>query len=127
MPHIEPTVGRVVWYHPAMLFEDDERETLAATVAYVHGGGKRVNLGFLRDDGSADRAAGVWLLQDGEAPPAWDCDYCEWMPYQKGQAAKTEQAERSAKIDPRKVQFLEDCGLPAAGIVRHHDEEQAHA
>jgi len=31
----------------------------------------------------------------GDAP-ALDGQYCEWMPYQKGQAAKTEAAEARA-------------------------------
>jgi hypothetical protein len=33
----------------------------------------------------------VMLLQDDHAIPSQD--YCTWMPYQKGQAAKTEELE----------------------------------
>lgn len=35
------------------------------------------------------------LLQDNDRAPK-DAAYCEWMPFQKGQAAKTEQLERQA-------------------------------
>jgi hypothetical protein len=36
----------------------------------------------------------VWLRQDDDPPPTGM--YCEWMPYQKGQAAKTEALEAAA-------------------------------
>jgi len=71
MPLIRPTVGRVVWFHQgtAGIFPGSE-DTRAAIVAHVHGD-----------------------------PIPTSGFYCEWMPYQKGQAAKTEAAEKAAASD----------------------------
>ena len=87
MPRIPPTVGRKVWYRP----DGPEGPILDATVCFVHSD-SCVNLG-VRDHNGVDLGGktSVTLVQEGETPPAWP--YCEWMPYQKGQAAKTEAAE----------------------------------
>lgn len=93
---IKPTVGRVVWYHPS---DDDPTpkfrgEVLAAHIARVISD-REVNLLVIRADGITYGRHNVRLVQDGEKPPA--DRYCEWMPFQKGQAAKTEAAEAQLK------------------------------
>lgn len=87
---IEPTPGRVVWYHPAN--EHDAKAlsvspgaTLAAHVAYVHNS-RLVNLMVIDTNGNPHSGTSVQLLQDDDKPMA-GASYCEWMPYQKGQAA----------------------------------------
>ncbi len=90
---IEPTPGRVVWYWPS---EDDptpkfKGEPLAAHICRVRND-RLVNLLVIRADGVTYGRHGVILLQDGDDRPK-DGRYCEWMPYQKGQAAKTEQLQ----------------------------------
>lgn len=92
---IEPTVGRVVWFTPP--YEKDGpfnepffgfKPPFAAHVAYVHDR-RYVNLMVIRPDGAGVVGfTSVGLLQDGEAPPPYG-RYAEWMPYQKGQAAKS--------------------------------------
>ena len=92
---ITPTVGRVVWYHP----DDDDPtpkfrgEVLAAHICRVISE-REVNLLVIRADGITYGRHNVRLTQDGDKPPTGR--YCEWMPYQKGQAAKTEAIEKKA-------------------------------
>lgn len=82
---IEPTVGRVV------LYRDDTMafgEWLAAIVVKVWGP-RMVNLAVFTDMGAVRSETSVTLRQpeDETLGGRW----CEWMPYQVGQAAKTEQ------------------------------------
>lgn len=90
---IKPTVGRVVLFHPSSNEASADftpTKICAAIIAYVHSD-SMVNLAVFDGNGVAHSATSVFLFQDGETPPA--DFYCEWMPSQKGQAAKTEQAE----------------------------------
>lgn len=94
------TVGRVVWYRPNSSDGDladhsygRKAEPLAAIVAHVFGD-TRVNLLVIDSNGHTHPRSSVFLFQgDGEPPIE---SYAEWMPYQKGQAAKTEQLEKAA-------------------------------
>lgn len=93
---IKPTVGRVVWYRPGEhdgMPQGHDKQPLAAIVTYVHSD-RLVNLAIFDANGNRHRKTSVTLLQDGEAQNA---PYAEWMPYQKGQAAKTELAETIAR------------------------------
>ena len=95
---ITPTVGRVVWYHVG----PDERRFIkqrsgqpcAAIVTYVWSD-TAVGLVVFDHDGIMHFASQVELCQGDTAPGG--CEYCEWMPYQKGQAAKTEALESQLK------------------------------
>lgn len=85
---IKPTIGRVVWFHP-----NETADVLAAIVTYVHDD-KTVNLTVFSKHGHPSGVTIVPLYQNEpneERPASW---YCEWMPYQLGQAAKTEQLEK---------------------------------
>lgn len=91
---IKPTPGRIVWYYPA---EGDPTpkfrgEPLAAIVARVISD-REVNLTVFRADGITYGRHNVQLVQDGDELPQGPGGFCEWMPFQKGQAAKTEQLE----------------------------------
>lgn len=89
---IKPTVGRVVLYyrHGKMQFDANEQPE-AATVAYAHSD-TMINLSVVDHNGGQFPATSVFLYQgDGERP---ESAYAEWMPYQVGQAAKTESLER---------------------------------
>lgn len=93
---IKPTVGRVVLYTPSKGSTD-------AVIA--HGSGKLaaivtnvwsdtcVNLVVFDGNGVPHSRTSVLLLQDDNPVPEGGF-YCEWMPYQKGQAAKTEELEK---------------------------------
>lgn len=87
---IEPTPGRVVWYTPsaADTLALNDGAPLAAIVAAVHADGS-VNLAVFDAQGDSRARAHVTLVQDGEDIPEAG-DYAQWMPYQLGQAAKTE-------------------------------------
>lgn len=86
---IKPTVGRVVWYVPDPTDEFLKSDQVcAAIIAYVHAP-DLVNLMVIGPGGDTYCRERVDLLQDGAS-----CAYCTWMPYQKGQAAKTEELEK---------------------------------
>lgn len=101
MSIISPSPGRVVWYYPS---KDDALQSftsvaagkpLAALVAHVWSD-TCINLMVIDPNGNTTPRTSVLLYQgDTERP---DASFAEWMPYQKGQAAKTEatQAESHA-------------------------------
>ncbi|MGO9171998.1 MAG: hypothetical protein ACLP7P_08550 [Rhodomicrobium sp.] len=91
---IEPTVGRVVLYTPAATDNQLVRHgggPLAAIIANVWSY-NCVNLAVFDANGVSFNRTSVLLIHDGQTSPEWG-DYCEWMPYQKGQAAKAEALE----------------------------------
>lgn len=88
---ISPTVGRVVWLYGAFGTNIDYKQPFAATVAFVHGD-REINVGYLCHVGHTYQAEKVILLQDDDAKPEGK-PFATWMPYQKGQAAKTEALE----------------------------------
>ena len=87
---ISPTVGRVVWYWPE---PHPVEQPWAALVAYVHDA-RCINIGGFDRNGVPFSRTSVQLLQDDDVPRG-GC--CTWMPYQKGQAAKTEALEAEAE------------------------------
>ncbi|MEW5745256.1 MAG: hypothetical protein AB1805_07470 [Nitrospirota bacterium] len=91
---ITPTVGRVVLFTPAKsdFMATIDRQPCAAIIAAVHSD-TCVNLAVFDANGAHHSRTSVPLIQDG-APKPEAGDYCEWMPYQKGQAAKTEELEK---------------------------------
>lgn len=112
---IEPTVGRVVWFHAGgheTVMHSDQ--PLAAIVTYVHaqkhvdGKSWLINLVVFGKEGSCWQRQNVHLWDDDstDAKPPARGSYAEWMPFQKGQAAKYE-AEKAkntpAPNDPPKA------------------------
>ena len=110
---IKPTVGRKVWYrnngsmqklpradgkvsHPEFCGIE---QPMDATVIFVHGS-RMVNLDITDHVGQRFVATSVPLLQDGDAIPDLGC-YCEWMPYQQGQSAKAEVADKGIVLEPK--------------------------
>lgn len=93
---IKPTVGRVVLYKPhshERFAGDDGSQRWPALVTNVWSD-TCVNLAVFDPNGnSAGGRTSVFLAQDQDAQDGW----CEWMPYQKGQAAKTEELERAVQ------------------------------
>ena len=85
---IKPTVGRVVWFHPSG--SEPVHQPNAAIVAHVWSD-TCINLAVFDANGVASNQTSVFLYQgEGERPSSL---YAEWMPYQQGQAAKTEALE----------------------------------
>lgn len=86
---ITPTIGRVILVH--------SRDPVASGpwpcfVAKVWGD-RCVNAAGFNEWGTPVSFSSLRLLQDDEPAPEIG-PYAEWMPYQKGQAAKTEALER---------------------------------
>ena len=85
---IAPTIGRVVWFWP---YHDEElgpdKQPLAAMVTYVHSD-TMVNLVVFSPNGLPAGRTSVELWQDNGEQHRPARGFCEWMPYQKGQAAK---------------------------------------
>jgi hypothetical protein len=93
---IEPTPGRVVWYRPAG--SHPSAQPHAALVAFVHDE-RLVNLMIVGHDGISYPGTEIPLLQDGDPRPSPEQaprGHAEWMPYQKGQAAKAEALQAQA-------------------------------
>lgn len=85
---IKPTVGRVVWFHPAVTSRSayfSPSGVYAGIIAFVHSD-NCVNLAVLNAKGVSYSRTSVPLIQDGEPAPERGF-YCEWMPYQKQVAA----------------------------------------
>lgn len=96
-----PTVGRVVYYKslgsPKGEFKSTDR---AAIVTVVHSK-TSVGLCILNPNGMYFNER----VEQGEEPGQWD-----WMPFQKGQAAKTEELER--QLEMQKVDTCENTRAP---------------
>lgn len=115
MAAIQPTVGRVVWYWP-IPEKYNQGQPYMAQVCYVHepeiDGLQLVNLLVTHSMGYSYPALKVPLWQ-GVPYRMPDVPFCEWMPYQKGQAAKTDEAHQQAsnllfQSLSRRIERLED-------------------
>lgn len=95
---IEPTVGRIVhFYRHGKTQKDAGEQPEAAIIAHVWSE-SCVNLSVFNANGESRGVTSVPLFQgDGEPPEGMF--FCEWMSYQKGQAAKTEELEARLKAD----------------------------
>ena len=98
---IQPTVGRIVWYHPNLSDPGGivPGTVQAAIIAHVWND-SCVNLGVFDPDGLPYSRTSVYLQQDEGVDQS--LPYATWMPYQKGQAVKTEEleAKRGGTIGP---------------------------
>lgn len=88
---IKPTVGRVVLYVPLVSRCDEvysivEGREHAAQIAFVYSD-RMVNIGVIDANGKHFSKTSVPLVQPGDPTPV-NTDYCKWMDYQIGQAAK---------------------------------------
>lgn len=94
---ITPTIGRKVWYYPSdqdlAVTQRLGDQPYDASVVFVHGD-RMVNLVVWDHIGMFFSRTSVQLLQDGDPAVGGGISYCEWMPYQKGQAAKHEALEK---------------------------------
>lgn len=91
---IKPTVGRVVWYFPTRSDPGGIAPGghLAAIIAHVWSD-TCVNLAVFSSDGTMFARTSVRLVQTGLEERPVELGHCEWMPYQMGQAQRTQAAE----------------------------------
>lgn len=126
---IHPTVGRVVWFYPASgcaeagFARHDIGGPYAALIAHVWTD-SLVNLTVLDANGTPHGRTSVPLLQAGQEAP--DYAFCDWMPFQKGQAAKTEQLEARAAA-PRITSPVTEQELAAAAVAPRVSESELDA
>ena len=96
---IKPTIGRRVWFRPSAQFLERNPtvtqlgplQPMDAGIVYVHHD-HMVNLAVCDHVGRTHMVPSVPLLAGQWEPSDGDYMVCEWMPYQKGQAAKNEAA-----------------------------------
>ena len=100
---IKPAVGRIVHYYPDKTSAGEDSglakngmEPLAAIICAVWGD-RCVSLVVFNAYGVPHGRTSVQLLQDDDHPLALG-RYCQWMPFQKEQAAKTEEVERDLAL-----------------------------
>lgn len=104
---IKPTVGRVVWYWPSpdeirghygfRYYSDLQRppQPCDAHVLYVHDD-RLVNLLVMDHYGNPHVRTSTILVQEDDPKPD-DRGFCQWMPYQVGQAKKhADEAQRTS-------------------------------
>ena len=97
---IKPTVGRVVLFTPAVSDLPADKlcqngiQPLAAIIVYVWSD-TCVNLAVFDANGQSHSRTSVPLLDLNDETRQGMSYFCEWMPYQVGQAAKTETAENA--------------------------------
>lgn len=119
---IKPTVGRVVWFTPSVTDDSraDVKQPLAAIVTYVHDD-RCINLvPFAQNGDIYSGKMSVQLLQDDDPKPEGGY-FASWMPFQKGQAAKTEALEavvKAAAVSESDVEReIQDKGLTAPRVT----------
>lgn len=93
---IQPTVGRKVWYRPSATeaITRNGDQPMDATIVYVWND-RLVNLRVIDHVGNAHIRNSALLMQgDEQYDPV--TGYCEWMPFQTGQA-KAQAAHQAAE------------------------------
>jgi hypothetical protein len=100
---IEPTIGRIVWIYGRGCDEGDEptqptdkpEAAMIADCWQQKGTGRwHLNVGGLDHEGRFFTETHVPLVQEFTRPATNDRPFATWMPFQKGQAAKTEALEK---------------------------------
>lgn len=96
---IAPSVGRIVWFHP---YSDQplpmSADNVLAAIVVAVWSDTCVNLAVFDGNGNAHAFTSVLLVQPGQPKP--DFGYCEWMPYQIGQALAVQPHEQALANRP---------------------------
>lgn len=104
MSDIQPTVGRKILYRPPADQGHAEDVRFSADIAWVNED-NTINIAYLNQYGLSFHACGVVIAAGNNlAEPG----QCEWMKYQKGQAAKTEELEEQLSDKPDAAQDFID-------------------
>ncbi len=100
---IKPTIGRRVWYWPHTQVAQggftysDPKQPLDAGIAYVHSD-RLINISVADQTGVMHSRTSVLLLQEGDQRPEQG-GFCEWMPYQTGQAKQAASTAEKPRPD----------------------------
>lgn len=90
---IKPTIGRVVWFFDKNR-QADLSQPLDAHIVYVYND-TMVNIAGFDQNGVPFAQTSVFLRADETVPTNGQPFWCEWMPYQQGQAKKHETEAKS--------------------------------
>lgn len=91
---ITPTIGRVIWvFRPGDSV--DVKQPEVGFITYIHSD-RCINVAGFNANGTPFSLTSLTLVQLEDEKPEWN--FAAWMPYQKGQAAKTEQAEAELAV-----------------------------
>lgn len=90
---ITPTIGRVVWVIRPYDTNDIKQPEVGLVTYVWHD--RMINVAGFDSNGKPFSLSSLTLVQDDEPKP--EGNFACWMPYQKGQAAKTEAAEAAAR------------------------------
>lgn len=98
---VEPTIGRVVYVFSGSILTDKQAKPMAAIVTDIIAG-LRINACVFSGNGVPQPATNI---QHASQPRHNEDAYWDWMPYQKGQAAKTEELEHALRVgaEARKI------------------------
>lgn len=137
MAVILPTPGRIVWFFPVApdtgrVRRHDAEAPLAAMIVAVKSD-TSVNLVVFDAEGIPNGFPNVTLLQDeeGKDAPALDnkgnplTSFAMWMPYQKGQASKTEALESQLQSELAALKTAADTIQNAGAAVQTSTAEAA--
>lgn len=120
MTTITPTVGRVLHFIPTVeymagrnLAFGNPLQPLAAMITYVHSD-TMVNLTVWDQNGVQFSVCSVPLVQENPLALAGSSFCAQWMPFQKGQAAKTELAESALGLATQAFDQLVKVGCDMA-------------
>lgn len=119
---IKPTIGRVVWFWPTGDVPDRDAQPYPALVTFVHNE-YVVNLAVFDRNGDIQPRQNVQLFQGDQGEGRPQEPHCEWMPYQKGQAAKVDAGLDSAGLEKRiaaleeRVTRMADTAIAAAKLA----------
>jgi hypothetical protein len=132
-PLIKPTIGRKVWFHPNGMKESAagkpvdvfvKEQPLDATVVCVWGD-RLVNLGVIDHGGAVHSIRSCPFRHPNDPVPGGY--YCEWMPFQTGQAKAQAIAQQhaipSGEVDLEKAIVLAGAG-EFARLTPAHIEAQ---
>ena len=89
-PHIPPSVGRVVWFWDQVATGDEPEQPMRADICHVNADGS-INLSVNDHIGKQFTYLQCALHQGDAAGCSLPRPFATWMPYQKGQAAKSDQ------------------------------------
>lgn len=111
---LHPTVGRVVLFFQRSLQDKNATPPEQAAIITRVWGPDMVNLtvfGNTDMDKPAQNETSVRLFNPGEGQASGEYRWCEWMPYQVGQAARTSLAED--RLEARITALEKHFGPPA--------------
>jgi len=129
---INPTIGRRVWFWPSKrtgqsgFICHDAAVPMDAGIVFVHSD-RCVNLDVCDHAGNHHAFTSVYLDQGDDCPSDPDAARCEWMPFQKGRAARQEAQAKEPAVLPRIATHRQELEHSAAHALASRVAEVGHS